>query len=703
MNLQLDFERLRLAHKTVRAELMAERSADGHWVGKLAGSPVATAMAVSALVVAHRRMPTTSFELARPPTGLRWTTRGGVQPAEDDSAFDNIVQGQLSELVVSSLHWLTGIQNADGGWGDCRRARSNVAATTLVQAAFRLTGMPAEHADLMACADRFVAVQGGVSTLRRAGSGKAWAAAVLVNCALAGMVPWRRVPPLTFEQVDRPPWWRRWLPAASALPPATSDSTVATLAARLVKCRFEPLRNPLVRFSHRGMEAASLAQLERLQAADGSFLAAPPLTALVVMSLASTGYREHSIVLRGVEFLLSSVRADASWPIVTDLATRNTTLAVWAECGLGIVDSGSDTAVNPQSAIHNSQFDSDEGCLGGHDQELLTAPCLDWLLSCQQTTDQGPTGIRPGGWSWSDSPGAMPNASDTAGTLLALAYWRRGVPAMRRERVQQAARRGIAWLLDQQNDDGGWPLFCRPSNSRCRGPSAVDLTSDALRAIAAWKDLWQSAADGEMVPHAVRIDRVPAAIDRGIAWLLTQQREDGSFAASSFGNEQQADGQNPVYGAARVIMACAELGRLEMEMARRAAHWLIRSQHGGGGWGPPRAPLDYSGTHHTGGPRSLRTNDALAKSCSVEEAAWAVTALLPLVEGDPAYALAVARGLNWLASAVEQDQHRRPAVVGVWPTKLWYHERLFPLTYTAGALARAVRQLAPQPVATLNV
>ena len=51
------------------------------------------------------------------------------------------------------------------------------------------------------------------------------------------------------------------------------------------------------------------------------------------MSLASMGLAQHPIVRRGVEFLLASVRSDASWPIDTNLATWNTTLAMNALAG----------------------------------------------------------------------------------------------------------------------------------------------------------------------------------------------------------------------------------------------------------------------------------------------------------------------------------------------------------------------------------
>ena len=53
MNPHVDVERLIAAHDTVRNELLGERTVGGHWVGELASSPLATATAVSALVIAH--------------------------------------------------------------------------------------------------------------------------------------------------------------------------------------------------------------------------------------------------------------------------------------------------------------------------------------------------------------------------------------------------------------------------------------------------------------------------------------------------------------------------------------------------------------------------------------------------------------------------------------------------------------------------
>ncbi len=104
MNLEVDVERLSLAHKAVRAELLAERAADGHWVGHIGSSPFATAAAVSALVVAHHR----DSQHALRESG-----------AGDGQVIEQVVQGDLSELLLESVHWLARQQNPDGGWGDC--------------------------------------------------------------------------------------------------------------------------------------------------------------------------------------------------------------------------------------------------------------------------------------------------------------------------------------------------------------------------------------------------------------------------------------------------------------------------------------------------------------------------------------------------------------------------------------------------------
>jgi squalene-hopene/tetraprenyl-beta-curcumene cyclase len=456
------------------------------------------------------------------------------------------------------------------------------------------------------------------------------------------------------------------------------------IAVGLARFHNSPPRNPIMRLARRGAQASSLALLQEWQAADGSFLASPNWTAFVVMNLAGVGFQEHAIVQRGVEYLLSTVRADASWPLMADLSTRNTALAV--KC---LARGWADEPTDDESADVPAP---------------IWTESLDWLLACQQTNEFRPMHIRAGGWAESDAPGAVPNVSDTSHALIALMQTPKQRFGSRPEQLAAAVARGLAWLLDRQHGDGGWSSCCGDPISRSTRADSADTTCDALCALAIALRNRQPEGDSPAFPRGPSplADRVHAAAARGFGWLAARQSEDGSFAASAFGNEREPSGQNFVYGTARALDACAALGRLDSTTAQRAALWLARVQHASGGWGPPRMPLDYSGTFRVDA-LTRPSKEVLAKSCSVEETSWAVSALLPLAASNPVAAAAVANGLHWLATAVEQDLHRRPGVVGVWLAKLWYDERLYPLVFAADALTRAVREFAPrQPVETVT-
>jgi squalene-hopene/tetraprenyl-beta-curcumene cyclase len=704
MNLPIDVERVLLAHKAVRAELLAERSHEGHWVGQLAGSPPATAAAISALVAAHRRQ-----------TGQ--TLRENL--AGDSQAIEQLVQGDLSELLLESVHWLARHQNADGGWGDCLGARSNLAATMLVQAAFRMTGVPAKYADLIVRADQYIAQEGGASRLRRDESiDKTFVAAVLANCALAGIIRWGKVPTLPFEWVSLPTSWTKHLQV-----PYPRYDMPLLVAIGKAKFHHKPPRNPLIWLVRRSVRAKSLAVLSSLQAADDSFLASPLVTAFVVTSLAGIGCQDHAIVQRGIEFLLSTVRGDASWAIHTNFALTNTALALDSlavdrggvprlahperregderrETRRAAVSRGADWQDTAQTTDTVEEFalpDDQTNAEGSGEQaaemeSVFPERCLAWLVDSQRTAADAVTHVSPGGWAWSDAPGALPNTISTAAALVALAHW---VRAHRDadERIDRAVRLGIGWLLAVQHDEGGWPTFYADDSDLRLDESGPDATAQALSALAAWRRL------GAPAEYAARLGR---SIERGWRYLESRQGADGRFVPLWFGNEHQSGDHNPVFGTAQVLVACAELQRLESELAQRAARWLVSAQHSTGGWGPPRAPRDYSGTEKDGF-RAWRANEAMAKLCSVEETALAISALLPMAESIVGAAPAVSAGLTWLAASVEQDAHRRPAVIGFSLSKIWYHERLYPLVLAAGAFSRASRLLAPQPHAAAPV
>jgi len=325
---------------------------------------------------------------------------------------------------------------------------------------------------------------------------------------------------------------------------------------------------------------------------------------------------------------------------------------------------------------------------------------VDWLLRTQHTTSSGLTDAPAGGWGTSDASGAEPNTVATAGALVSLAAGDRPMAASR-GRIERAATSGIGWLLEMQNEDGGWPTYCREDDAEPVDGSGVDPTAQSLRALGMWQRIWK--AEPHRHPHAPQsalCARIGTALERAISYLETQQQEDGSFIPLWFGNEHQARYENPVMGTALVLAACAELGCLDSNLSHRGAAWMLATQHSSGGWGPPRSPVDYSDSERDSNFRSWRENETLAKFCSVEETAAAVSALIPLASQSPALERGVSRGLTWLANAVEQDLHRGPAVIGYYFARIWYYERLYPLAFAAGALSRAMGALTSAVPAT---
>src|SRR5262249_1830378 len=103
----LDPERLNAAYQKALAALLAERTAEGIWVGQPRRSAVSTATAVSALAMVQR---------------------------------DRTPPGPHDKLIADGLAWLAAHQNDDGGWGDTTRSVSNISTSMLCRAAFHIAG-----------------------------------------------------------------------------------------------------------------------------------------------------------------------------------------------------------------------------------------------------------------------------------------------------------------------------------------------------------------------------------------------------------------------------------------------------------------------------------------------------------------------------------------------------------------------------------
>ena len=468
--------------------LLDARTPSGHWEGELSSSALSTATAVSALTLA----------------------------------------GGHADLVREGLRWLAANQNDDGGFGDAPGCPSNISTTTLAWATLSMHDAPGVSATCAWLEARVgtlsaASIAAGISDVY--GEDQTFAVPILTHCALAGRFGWDQIPTLPFEFAALPPASFKWVGL-----PVVSYALPALIAIGQAQHHHYPSRHVLSRLVRGLARQRTLNVLESLQPTSGGFLEATPLTSFVTMSLAGSGLVDHPVTQRGVEFLVSSVRTDGSWPIDTNLATWVTTLSI--------------------NALGAAPFsDEERGSLRR------------WLLDQQFKTVHPYTQSAPGGWAWTDLPGGVPDGDDTSGALLALRVLGDD------PEIRAAATGGVGWLIDLQNRDGGIPTFCRGWGTLPFDQSSPDLTAHALRAWSAWRTV------------DPRIDR---AMERAVRYLVRGQRADGAWIPLWFGNPWTADQTNPVYGTARVL----ECGDLLPSAARhRGEQFLYSMQQTDGSFG----------------------------------------------------------------------------------------------------------------------
>ncbi len=666
----IDRARLERALAKARAALLAERGPHGHWEGELSSSALSTATAVTALELWQRH-------------------------ARERSALS-----AQQSAIESGLKWLAEHQNTDGGWGDTVLSFSNISTTALCWASFgAVPGAEARWPEVVRRAEAWLAEKclvisnpclglkpsGSPATtnhsptppdaqpktkiqkletgllitaiIARYGKDRTFSVPILTMCALAGRLgegqeAWRRVIQLPFELAALP---QKFFAALRL--PVVSYALPALIAIGQVRHHHLPTRNPLTRLLRSCARAKTLRVLERIQPPGGGFLEATPLTSFVTMSLAGSGQADHPVAQRGVEFLLKSMRADGSWPIDTNLATWVTTLAV--------------NALGP--SIH----------------EVISAEekarILEWLLAQQYRTVHPYTNAAPGGWAWTDLPGGVPDADDTAGAVLALKTLssRRGkeadpepsnaqgirllTSAATEERVRDAAIAGVKWLQDLQNRDGGIPTFCRGWTNLPFDRSSPDITAHALRAWSACLPLFSREAQANLRDST----------EDALRHLSINQQADGSWTPLWFGNQNAPNEGNPTYGTARVLHALALMDEREFPETHgakeRAVRWLLVAQNPDGGWG------GCAGT-----------------PSSVEETALAVEALTSVTTSRTPPPLALTRGVENILRRVEDGTWTQRAPIGFYFAKLWYYERLYPMVFTVAALEAVARMEATE-------
>lgn len=563
---------------------------------------------------------------ARTPEGM-WRGRlssSAISTSVSAFALYLVDKDKYSSYIEKGIAWLKNTMRADGSWGDTVESPSNMTATLLTYASLCAVSRPPQKAkEYLAnkfggSADRHI-IDG---VLAYYGKDLTFSAPILVMCALAGVISdWDKIPQLPFEVSVLPQKLFRFfrLPVVSYAIPALIAVGIL-LYKKGKKNLFSHLRKSFI--------GKSLKVLVKLQPDNGGFLEAAPLTAFVTMCMCGADYRNHIVTQKGAGFLIDTVRKDGSWPIDTDLAAWVTALSV--------------------RALEGDLTDEEKQSLAG-------------IIRGNAFGTRHPfTGAKEGGWGWTNLPGAAPDADDTAGALVALHILRDG-------KYCGEIGKGIEWLIDLQNNDGGMPTFCKGWGKLPFDRSSPDISAHTILAF----QLWTDALPGDL---KIKCER---SIARLLKWMSKIQAPDGSWTPLWFGDQDADDERSPVYGTAMTVeYLAASNDSLAGKMKEKGVNYLLSVQNSDGGWGGAK---DVS-SKVTLTARALNALAVLRTQYSEAD--------VQNSEYKESVTKSMNRASDYLCLKYKNGELLREEPIGLYFARLWYSEKMYNITFVLNALKK---------------
>ena len=339
------------------------------------------------------------------------------------------------------------------------------------------------------------------------------------------------------------------------------------------------------------------------QEADGSWAGIQPPWVYSLIALHTLGYGpDHEAVKKGFQGFEGFALEDEDKCNVQACISP-----VWDTCiaQLALLESG----IDPEDSMVQSS------ARWLMDKQIYAA--ADWQVRAKDT--------RPGGWSFEFDNLTYPDIDDASIVVMALDQVR--LPEAEEPRRADSIQRGVEWMAGMQSKNGGWAAFDKDNNKKyltkipfsdfgeTLDPPSVDVTAHLL----------------EMYGR-LGYTREDRAVDRGFAYVISEQEEDGSW----FGRW----GVNYVYGIGAVLPALEAIGEdMSQAYIRLAVDWTVAHQNQDGGWG------ESCGSYVDPNLRGVGPSTA-------SQTAWA---LLGLVAAGEHESEAAQRGLLYLAETQLED------------------------------------------------
>ncbi len=522
-------------------------------------------------------------------------------------------------------------QTSEGFWSLWHNGPGDLSTTIEAYFALKLAGYSADH-PAMAKARAFVLANGGIIKAR---------VFTKIFLALFGEFAWFGVPSMPIELMLLPDWayfnmyefssWSRAtiiplsvvmserpvrkLPPRAQVqelfvrPPRPTDYTITREdglftwknffigADHLIKV-YES--SPIRPFKKRAVALAENWILEH-QEQSGDWGGIQPAMLNSILALHCLGYaNDHPAVAKGLDALANFCIEDDDCIVLQSCVSP-----VW-DTALALV------------ALQEADVPADHPALVKAAQWLLNLEVRrkgDWQVKCPE--------LEPGGWAFEFLNDWYPDVDDSGFVMLSI----KNIKVRDRKHREEAIKRGIAWCLGMQSENGGWGAFDRDNTKYL-------LNKIPFADLEALIDPPTADLTGRMLELMGNFDypkNHPAA-ERALAFLKKEQEPEGPWWGRW--------GVNYLYGTWSVLCGLEAIGEdMNQPYIRKAVNWIKSRQNNDGGWGEVcESYFD----------RSLMGSGPSTAS----QTGWALLALMAAGEAN---SRAAAQGVKYLLETQNED------------------------------------------------